>query len=90
MRFGENALTTIERVKEKLAEVEAGLPEGVVITPVYDRSATNGVLVDDDRSRPLESVPHLDHRSRERDRLDLVQPAAGTCRHDPARAARRS
>jgi Cu(I)/Ag(I) efflux system membrane protein CusA/SilA len=38
MRFGENALATIERVKEKLAEVEAGLPEGVVLTPVYDRS----------------------------------------------------
>ncbi|MGH7677781.1 MAG: efflux RND transporter permease subunit [Gemmatimonadaceae bacterium] len=38
MRFGENALTTIERVKAKLAEVERGLPEGVVVTPVYDRS----------------------------------------------------
>ena len=38
MRFGENALTTIERVKEKLAEVQKGLPEGVVVTPVYDRS----------------------------------------------------
>ncbi len=38
MRFGQNALTTIERVKEKLEEVKAGLPEGVVITPVYDRS----------------------------------------------------
>jgi len=38
MRFGENALATIERVKEKLAEVESGLPEGVVLTPVYDRS----------------------------------------------------
>ena len=38
MRFGENALTTIERVKEKLAEVRKGLPAGVVITPVYDRS----------------------------------------------------
>jgi Cu(I)/Ag(I) efflux system membrane protein CusA/SilA len=38
MRFGENALSTIDRVKEKLAEIEAGLPEGLVITPVYDRS----------------------------------------------------
>src|SRR5574338_733541 len=38
MRFGENALGTIERVKEKLVQVQASLPEGVVIRPVYDRS----------------------------------------------------
>ena len=38
MRFGENALTTIDRVKAKLADVQKGLPDGVVITPVYDRS----------------------------------------------------
>jgi Cu(I)/Ag(I) efflux system membrane protein CusA/SilA len=38
MRFGENALATIERVKEKLEEIRAGLPHGMVITPVYDRS----------------------------------------------------
>ena len=38
MRFGENALATIDRVKEKVAEIEAGLPPGVVIRPVYDRS----------------------------------------------------
>jgi len=38
MRFGENALATIDRVKAKLAEVEKGLPEGVVVRPVYDRS----------------------------------------------------
>ncbi len=38
MRFGENALATIERVKAKLAEIEGGLPEGVVVKPVYDRS----------------------------------------------------
>jgi copper/silver efflux system protein len=38
MRFGENALGVIDRVKEKLVEVEASLPEGVVIRPVYDRS----------------------------------------------------
>ncbi|MFL5582230.1 MAG: efflux RND transporter permease subunit [Gemmatimonadaceae bacterium] len=38
MRYGENALTTIERVKTKLEEVKKGLPPGVVIRPVYDRS----------------------------------------------------
>ena len=38
MRFGENALTTINAVKAKLAEAEKGLPPGVVIQPVYDRS----------------------------------------------------
>ncbi|NIQ58573.1 MAG: CusA/CzcA family heavy metal efflux RND transporter, partial [Gammaproteobacteria bacterium] len=31
MRYGENALATIERVKEKLAEIESGLPEGITI-----------------------------------------------------------
>jgi copper/silver efflux system protein len=39
MRFGENALATIDRVKERLAEIEPGLPEGITITPVYDRSS---------------------------------------------------
>ena len=38
MRFGENALGTIDRVKEKLASIQDGLPPGVVIRPVYDRS----------------------------------------------------
>ena len=38
MRFGENALTTIENVKTKIAQIETGLPEGVSIRPVYDRS----------------------------------------------------
>ncbi len=39
MRFGENALETIARVKAKLADLKSGLPEGVEIRPVYDRSA---------------------------------------------------
>jgi Cu(I)/Ag(I) efflux system membrane protein CusA/SilA len=38
MRFGENALATIDRVKEKLASLEGSLPPGVVVKPVYDRS----------------------------------------------------
>ena len=39
MRLGENALATITRVKEKLKAVQSGLPEGVKIVPVYDRSS---------------------------------------------------
>ena len=38
MRSGENALHVIERVKEKLKELQHGLPEGVEIVPVYDRA----------------------------------------------------
>ncbi len=39
MRHGENALAVIERVKERLTEVERSLPPGVRIEVVYDRSA---------------------------------------------------
>jgi Cu(I)/Ag(I) efflux system membrane protein CusA/SilA len=39
MRYGENALVTIERVKDKLEELAKGLPEGVEIVQTYDRSA---------------------------------------------------
>jgi Cu(I)/Ag(I) efflux system membrane protein CusA/SilA len=39
MRFGENAQQTINAVKIKLEELKKGLPEGVEIIPVYDRSA---------------------------------------------------
>src|SRR6476660_2054671 len=38
MRSGENALAVIDRVKQKIAEITPGLPEGVKIVPVYDRS----------------------------------------------------
>ncbi len=38
MRFGENALEVINGVKSKLEELKAGLPEGVEIRTVYDRS----------------------------------------------------
>jgi Cu(I)/Ag(I) efflux system membrane protein CusA/SilA len=38
MRFGENALQTIDNVKKKLESLKAGLPEGVEIVPTYDRS----------------------------------------------------
>ncbi len=39
MRFGGNALKTIALVKEKLKDLEKGLPEGVKIIPAYDRSS---------------------------------------------------
>jgi len=37
-RYGQNALDVIENVKAKIAEVASGLPEGVSIQAVYDRS----------------------------------------------------
>ncbi len=39
MRWGENALSTIEGVKDKLKELQDSLPDGVEIVPVYDRSS---------------------------------------------------
>ena len=39
MRFGENAMTTINGVKAKLEELSRSLPEGVEIVETYDRSA---------------------------------------------------
>ena len=38
MRYGENALEVIERVKSKIAELTPSLPRGVELVPVYDRS----------------------------------------------------
>ena len=54
MRFGENALSTIERVKAKLAEVQKGLPAGVVVTPVYDRSDLIDRAIDTLREKLIE------------------------------------
>ena len=50
MRFGENARTTIEGVKKRLAELQRSLPEGVEIVETYDRSA----LID----RAVETLQH--------------------------------
>lgn len=38
MRAGENALDVIDRVKDKLRALEPGLPSGVTVEPIYDRS----------------------------------------------------
>ena len=37
-RYGQNALSVIENVKAKLADIKDSLPEGTEIVPVYDRS----------------------------------------------------
>jgi Cu(I)/Ag(I) efflux system membrane protein CusA/SilA len=39
MRYGENALEVIRNVKRRLEQLKSGLPEGVTIKTVYDRSA---------------------------------------------------
>jgi Cu(I)/Ag(I) efflux system membrane protein CusA/SilA len=38
MRQGQNALEVIDRVKARLKEIEPGLPPGLQIVPIYDRS----------------------------------------------------
>jgi Cu(I)/Ag(I) efflux system membrane protein CusA/SilA len=38
MRYGENALAVIDRVKQRISEIQSGLPDGVSIRTVYDRS----------------------------------------------------
>lgn len=55
MRHGESALRVIDRVKEKLKEIEPSLPEGVKIVTTYDRTelikksieTINEVLIED-------------------------------------------
>ncbi len=54
MRYGANALSTIDAVKEKLEELKAGLPEGVEIVPVYDRSSLIERAVDNLKDKLIE------------------------------------
>ena len=56
MRFGQNALSTIHAVKAKLAEVERGLPPGVVVRPVYDRSSLIEEAIDTLKGKLLEEA----------------------------------
>ncbi len=54
MRFGENALQTIKNVKQKLNDLQAGLPEGVRIKAVYDRSGLIERAVDTLKEKLIE------------------------------------
>ena len=56
MRFGENAQKTIELVKAKLESLKKGLPDGVEIVPVYDRSNLIKNAVDNLTSKLFEEL----------------------------------
>jgi len=38
MRYGENPLAVTDRIKEKIQQLQAGLPPGVRVVPFYDRT----------------------------------------------------
>ena len=42
MRHGENPIAVIRRLKEKIEEIESGLPPGIRIVPFYDRTEVIG------------------------------------------------
>jgi Cu(I)/Ag(I) efflux system membrane protein CusA/SilA len=54
MREGENAFDVIARVKDKLRAIQAGLPGGVTVQPIYDRSELIGKSIDTLRSTLVE------------------------------------
>ncbi|MGD8576505.1 MAG: efflux RND transporter permease subunit [Thiohalophilus sp.] len=54
MRYGENALKTIEGVKRKLEQLQNGLPDGVEIVETYDRSDLINRAVDNLNGKLLE------------------------------------
>ena len=54
MRAGENALLTINKVKQRLEELKKGLPDGVEIVETYDRSTLINNAVDTLQSRLVE------------------------------------
>jgi Cu(I)/Ag(I) efflux system membrane protein CusA/SilA len=56
MRQGENALDVIRRVKAKIRQIEPGLPPGVRIVPIYDRSELIERAIDNLKSTLYEVV----------------------------------
>ena len=54
MRYGSNALDTVQAVKQRLAEIKSGLPEGVEVVVTYDRSGLIRDAVDTLQSKLIE------------------------------------
>ncbi|MGP8051655.1 MAG: efflux RND transporter permease subunit [Desulfobaccales bacterium] len=55
-RFGANARTVIDGIKEKLEELKAGLPPGVRLVTAYDRSALINRAVTNLKEKLLEEI----------------------------------
>lgn len=56
MRYGENALQVINRVKKRLTELEDSLPDGVEIEVTYDRSKLIDAAIDTLTGKLLEEM----------------------------------
>ena len=85
MRYGENALPVIDRVKERLEQVRAGLPEGVELVVTYDRSE----LIE----AAIGTLKHTLHRGddrRQHRHLSLLAPRAERADPHPDAAAGRA
>ncbi len=56
MRYGENASEVIEALKEKMKDVEKGLPEGVTFKTSYDRSTLIEAAIDNIKGKLIEEM----------------------------------
>lgn len=56
MRYGDNALEVIDRVKKKIEALKPGLPEGVTVVTNYDRSTLILRAVDHLQGKLLEAI----------------------------------
>ncbi len=80
MRYGQNALTVIDGVKQKLAQIRKTLPRGVEIVAGYDRS---GLIQESINTLKRDLLEEADHRQ-PRDHRVSFSPALGT--HPDSRA----
>ncbi len=56
MREGQNAVDVIDRIKERIRQIEPGLPAGMQIVPIYDRSVLIHRAIDNVSDTLLEVV----------------------------------
>jgi Cu(I)/Ag(I) efflux system membrane protein CusA/SilA len=56
MRYGENASEVIDALKEKMKDVEKGLPEGVKFKTSYDRSTLIEAAIDNIKGKLVEEM----------------------------------
>ena len=56
MREGSNALEVIDKVKARLKEIEPGMPQGMKVVPIYDRSELIRRSISNARSTLIEVI----------------------------------